>query len=45
MLALAQKIERQRIIHSVKTPQIHKAVLGRFFTPCKIADFMASLFP
>ena len=45
MLVLAQKIERQRIIHAAKTPQIHKAVFGQFFTPYKIADFMASLFP
>lgn len=45
MLALAQKIEKQRIFHAVKTPQIHKAELGQFFTPYRIASFMASLFP
>lgn len=45
MLALAQKIEKQRIFHAAKTPQIHKAELGQFFTPYRIASFMASLFP
>lgn len=45
MLALAHKIEKQRIFHAVRTPQIHKTELGQFFTPYKIASFMASLFP
>lgn len=45
MLVLAQKIEKQRIFHAVKTPRVHKAELGQFFTPYKIASFMASLFP
>lgn len=45
MLVLAQKIEKQRIFHAIKTPRVHKAELGQFFTPYKIASFMASLFP
>lgn len=45
MFALAQKIETQRIFHAVKTPRVHKAEFGQFFTPYKIASFMALLFP
>lgn len=45
MLALAEKIEKQRITHAEKTSQVHKADYGQFFTPYRIASFMASLFP
>ena len=45
MLALSKKIEKQRFLHAVKTPRLHKENYGQFFTPYKIASFMASLFP
>lgn len=45
MPALSQKIEKQRFIHAIKTPRLHKENYGQFFTPYKIASFMASLFP
>ncbi len=42
---VAEKLEKERIIHAVKTPLKHKEELGQYFTPYPIAHFMSSLFP
>lgn len=45
MFNYAEKIETERKIHAIETPENYKKELGQYFTPYSIADFMASLFP
>ncbi|MFW1648221.1 Eco57I restriction-modification methylase domain-containing protein [Acinetobacter baumannii] len=45
---MQQQLERADIVRRIVTPKItqrHKAKLGQFLTPSRIARFMASLFP
>lgn len=42
---LREQMEQQRINHANETPSDKKQELGQYFTPGRIADFMASLFP
>ena len=42
---LREQLEHQRITHANETPPAIKQELGQYFTPGRIADFMASLFP
>ena len=42
---LREQIENRRITHANETPPAIKQELGQYFTPGRIADFMASLFP
>ena len=42
---LREQMEHQRIMHANETPPAIKQELGQYFTPGRIADFMASLFP
>ena len=45
MLAVAETLEKARIVHAARTSITHKEAFGQYFTPYKIAHFMSSLFP
>ena len=45
MVAVAERLEKERITHALETSLNHKETLGQYFTPYPIARFMSSLFP